>query len=304
MIRFSILTVSFFLHYYCLTGQTDTIPPVLTCSAPPSLNIVGGMATLWPSNFIDTLYDNQTATEQIETGIRKTCSGEGFPENQPNAIVNWEKQVRLEIWARDQAGNTSNCRVQVNVNYLSGSDQLEFRIVGIYGGDLNQGFEIKGSSCEGDSFLYVLDNAYVLGNGQNLHEGDDFEVMPFKNDYPLIGVTTYDLVLIKKHILNLEPLNSPYKILAADANLDGKVTLIDIILLQRLILGYDNHLPHGKSWRFVPDDYIFPDPADPFAEDFPDRIRVDHTENPLDFSPFKFRAIKLGDVNGSATMNE
>ena len=49
----------------------------------------------------------------------------------------------------------------------------------------------------------------------------DYLVTPFKDDNFLNGVTTYDLVLISKHNLGIEPLDSPYKMVAADANKSG-----------------------------------------------------------------------------------
>lgn len=45
-----------------------------------------------------------------------------------------------------------------------------------------------------------------------------YTVAPERDDNHLNGVTTYDLVLISRHILGLEPLNTPYKMIAADVN--------------------------------------------------------------------------------------
>lgn len=84
---------------------------------------------------------------------------------------------------------------------------------------------------------------------------------------PLNGVTTGDLVSISKHILGIQPLESPYQLIAADANNSGSVTTFDIVELRKLILGIYQQLPNNSSWRFVPD-YCFKDPA--FAEAFYD----------------------------------
>lgn len=46
----------------------------------------------------------------------------------------------------------------------------------------------------------------------------EFYLTASKNDDITNGVTTLDIVLIQRHILGLKPLNSPYKILAADVN--------------------------------------------------------------------------------------
>jgi hypothetical protein len=76
----------------------------------------------------------------------------------------------------------------------------------------------------------------------NLPGCDSVEVKPYRNDNPLNGLTTFDLVLISKHILGIEPLGSPWKLIAADANKSGSVTTADIIAFRKLILGIDTAL--------------------------------------------------------------
>lgn len=125
------------------------------------------------------------------------------------------------------------------------------------------------------------------------------KVIPTKNSNPLNGVTTYDLVLISKHILGLELLNSPYKIIAADANKSGSVTTFDIVELRKLILGINPSFPNNTSWRFVDEGFVFPNANNPFQTEFPEGI------NCLSFpsSGNDFVAIKVGDVNNSALGN-
>lgn len=114
---------------------------------------------------------------------------------------------------------------------------------------------------------------------------------------PLNGVSTFDLVLINKHILGLELFNSPYIIIAADANKSKAVTTFDIVEFRKLILGIYSELPNNTSWRFVDADYSFPDPANPFEEIFPE-IKTVSTPFP---AKADFVAIKVGDVNGNAS---
>ncbi len=99
--------------------------------------------------------------------------------------------------------------------------------------------------------------------------GSDYTVTPKKNDNPLNGLTTYDLVLISKHILGIEPLGSPYKMIAADANNSNSITTFDIVEFRKLILGINQALPNNESWRFMYNDYIFPNPHNPFQEVVP-----------------------------------
>ncbi len=125
-----------------------------------------------------------------------------------------------------------------------------------------------------------------------------FVVTPHKQDNAAQGLSTYDLVLILKHILGLESLNSPYKMIAADANKSNTITSSDIIELRKLILGIYNQLPLAPSWRFIPKDHVFPDPANPFVAPFPEDITIPSgvTNKEADFI-----GVKVGDVNWSAS---
>jgi len=67
----------------------------------------------------------------------------------------------------------------------------------------------------------------------------------------LNGVTTFDIVQIRRHILGLAPFEGVFQTVAADANISGTVTTFDILELQRLILGISATLPNAPSWGFV-----------------------------------------------------
>ena len=132
--------------------------------------------------------------------------------------------------------------------------------------------------------------------------GLDYTLKPYNNAHWVNGVTTYDLVLISKHILGSSPLNSPYKILAADANHSGSITTFDILQLRKLILGIVDSLPTNTSWRFVDSSFVFPDPQFPFASPVPEEI----VYSPLnsDRTRQNFIGIKVGDVNGSSIASD
>ncbi|WP_246141902.1 dockerin type I domain-containing protein, partial [Phaeodactylibacter luteus] len=91
-------------------------------------------------------------------------------------------------------------------------------------------------SLSGNGSATVMTNA----NGQyvftNLNAGLDYTVTPQRDGDYLNGVSTFDLVLISKHILGVEPLSTPYKRIAADVNSSGSITTLDLIQLRKLIL--------------------------------------------------------------------
>lgn len=125
-----------------------------------------------------------------------------------------------------------------------------------------------------------------------------FVTKPYRNTGLLNGVSTFDLALISKHILGIDPLPSPYKIIAADANKSNSVTTFDIVVLRKLLLGIDTVLTGNTSWRFVPANFTFQNPQNPFTSaPFPDSIQV--TLQTLPVSNVNFVGIKIGDVNGS-----
>ena len=125
------------------------------------------------------------------------------------------------------------------------------------------------------------------------------KLIPEKNDNPLNGVTTYDLVLISKHILAIEPFNSPYKMIAADANKSRSITTFDIVEFRKLILGIISELPNNKSWRFVDSSFVFPAANNPFQTVFPEGVNcIAPPETGIDFI-----GVKVGDVNNTAMGN-
>ena len=126
------------------------------------------------------------------------------------------------------------------------------------------------------------------------------QLKPYKNDDLRNGVTTYDLIKITKHILADEMLDSPYKIIAADANRSGAVTTFDVVLIRKVILHVSDEFPNNNSWRFLPAGYEFTDPTDPFLNALPEYVWINNLSQ--DVYGHNFIGIKIGDVNGSATV--
>ena len=110
------------------------------------------------------------------------------------------------------------------------------------------------------------------------------------------GVNILDVVLIQRHILAKDTLDSPYKWIAADVNRSRTVTVADILDIRRLILGALDSFPNSTSWRFVPVSFKFPDSAaNPLTVPFPDSISF--TGLKKDTLNNDFIGVKVGDVN-------
>ncbi|MFM8489473.1 MAG: hypothetical protein ACKOCH_24325, partial [Bacteroidota bacterium] len=118
------------------------------------------------------------------------------------------------------------------------------------------------------------DNSGVFSVNNSVPVASTMTITPVKDDNPLNGVTTYDLVLISKHILGIEPLSTPYKMIAADANKSNSITTFDIVELRKLILGIYTELPNNTSWRFIDKSQQFANPQNPFTAPLKENISV------------------------------
>ena len=157
-----------------------------------------------------------------------------------------------------------------------------------------EGVEVN---LSGDASMSYMTNANGQFNFNGLSKGYDYTVTPQLDKNYLNGVSTFDLVLITKHILGVQPLNSPYKLIAADVNNSKSVTTLDLIQLRKLILNIDNKFGNNTSWRFVDASYSFPNAANPWAAQFPEVANL----NDLGADArANFVAVKIGDVNGNA----
>jgi len=101
------------------------------------------------------------------------------------------------------------------------------------------------------------DSVFVVQTDENgqftlqLPRASDYQLTFSKTGEILNGVTTFDIVQIRKHILGITTFDSVFKTVAADTNISGSVTTFDILELQKLILGINASFPNAPSWGFV-----------------------------------------------------
>jgi hypothetical protein len=203
----------------------------------------------------------------------------------------------FEIEVNDSSGNNSTCSSIVVVADSAGNclaDDLQIT-----------GAIMTENSIYLDSVEVHLEELFLSNltddNGNfeftDLLENDTCTLKPHYETSISLGVTTLDVVKIKLHILQSQLLDSPYKLIAADINNNGTISTIDIVALKKVILGLSEDFPNNSSWRFIPVDYVFEDPANPLETPFPEHINF----SPLQASNLEsnFYAIKVGDVTNS-----
>jgi len=110
------------------------------------------------------------------------------------------------------------------------------------------------------------------------------------------GVSTADMVAIQKHILMQDTFKTPFKIIASDANSDGKVSTADMVEIRKLILQYISEFSKSASWRFIPTIHSFDNPSLPFP--FPESVDMFNPQG--DFIQVDYWGIKIGDPTYTA----
>lgn len=144
----------------------------------------------------------------------------------------------------------------------------------------------------------------VLGSINNLQLSNlplgHYTIKPTKNNdsSKTNGISTLDLLQTMGNILNKYTFNSPYKIIAADVNGDDKISTLDVLSLQRMVLGTDSSFAkkatgENRTWVFVDSAFAFANTSNPFP--YKDSIKIQQTSGKI--AKPSFIAIKLGDVN-------
>ncbi len=300
-----------------LTGTVrDTKKPTVVCLNGLSVNLMavnGGFVSLWASDFLQYVEDNHTPTNKMKIMVRKAGVSADPPANSlfnnPAALTYTCDDLGynlVELWSLDTYGNKDYCETYILVQDFAGiCTTTEPQVIsGTITTEIGEGIAdvlvwdnvFGGPSLPPDP---VTDSLGQFNISTNLPLSTIATVTPGRDDDHLNGVNVFDLVLISRHILGIEPLDSPYKLISADANRSGTVTTFDLFQLNQLILGTFNKLPNNASWRFLDKSYVFINPLNPFAEPAPEYIVI----GSLPADSLDFIGFKIGDVDLSAMPN-
>lgn len=132
----------------------------------------------------------------------------------------------------------------------------------------------------------------------DLPAGGTYKITPLSKPLVLNGVDAYDLILVSRHILNLEPLEPAWKLIAADVNSGGTVTTLDNVDARKVLLGSIAQFPAQKSWRYFPANTVFQDPTNPFSNLPNEFIELGNVVQ--NTTGVHFFGVKLGDVDKGA----
>ncbi|MEM9549173.1 MAG: hypothetical protein AAGA77_24515, partial [Bacteroidota bacterium] len=276
------------------------------CKAPTAICLSGlvigmtdtGEVELWASDVNQNSFDNCTDSDDLifsfssdtdDFGIVFDCDDIGTPQY-------------IEMWVTDEEGNQSFCStfvdVQDNNGYCSGlivnDDQSSLQ--GKIATEMNAAIPEAMVSIIGaekdDEYMTTVDGEYAF---EEINIENDYQIKVARDKDDLEGVSTLDLVRIQRHILGLDILDSPYKLIAADVNNSESISASDMIELRKMILGINETFPDNESWRFVSMDSEMSDMNNPwpFSED------LILSNSPIHALEADFVGVKIGDVDNS-----
>lgn len=276
---------------YCIHGVATELMP-------------SGMIQVWAKDLDQGSYDNCTPSHRLDLRIWHLALGS--PPTTLEGVRALPKQITfncvylgvqdVQIYAIDEEGNWDYCVTYVDVQDNMGACEGRELQVAKVEGTIS---DWKGNTLEAVQVTTADNFIMTTPNGQfsfELPMNVDYTVTPQKDVRPLNGVSTFDLVLISKHILGSRTFNDPHQFIAADVNQSGSITAFDMVQLRRLILNLDTEFANNTSWKFVEAKYQFTT-NNPAGEDFPTLASVNNLAQDMQMD---FTAIKIGDVNGNA----
>ncbi len=210
----------------------------------------------------------------------------------------------VTIYVEDDAGNSDFCVTSVTIQANSGACDNAARVM-IAGNIATENatpitdVEVALEHMTDASMTYentLTDGHYAF---EDMQSYVDYHLTADMIDEPRNGISTLDIVLIQRHILNLESLDSPYKLIAADANNNEEISAADMVDIRKLILHVIDEYPNNRAWRFVDANATYADENHPWPLQ-EDVLLNSIAENAMNVN---WIGVKVGDVNGSVILS-
>ena len=267
-----------------LTIQFPAHIDLFGCSAATTTDITGEPTTNGDCEslgitFSDVVFDN---TPDLCFKILRTWTVVSWCQYEPNNPNSGGYETYTQVIKIIDDGTSATISVAGVITNESGS--------------VMSNVAVFANNVDTEEMVMCMDGVYELSE---LDSSQPITITPTRDGDDGNGVSTIDLVFIQRHILGLTPLNTPYKMIAADVNHSGSITTFDMVLLRQVILQNIDDFPTNTSWRFVDAEFVFTDSGNPFMDDFPETITIE----PVGGETYNidFVAIKIGDVNGNAS---
>lgn len=286
----------------------DIVKPTPICyhGLAVDLNPTTNSAMVMASQFDAGSFDANACTTQPNLTLRIERGTPGFntypadangrvqlPSSITNMLVlDCKGLVPIRLWVTDAAGNSDYCDTYVDVQNNMGATGVS-NCPGTTGSRmLIELVTVKTQTIKNADVSVATANGMMKATfdanqySAIVPSNTDAAVSAEKNDNPLNGVSTYDLVMMTKHLLAVQPISDPYLLRAADVNNNGTITNADIVELRKMILAIQTGFTKNKSWRFY--------------DSAMNEVVSFTNANPYKGQIVKLTGVKTGDINVSA----
>ena len=303
----------------CISGLTSGLMPVEPdTDADGDGDIDEGALPIWASDFLAS--PNSDCSPPIKYSIN--IQGQTPDINQSGIVITCDDGdfVVIEIYAWDSAFNPyavqpdgtvggpnyDHCVTYITIqNNQPGVCEVQPVVAALRGlimteqDSLIEGVEVLLDGPNDDTDMMTEEDGEYYFEEVMGGVGMDYHILPERDDDHTNGLSTADLIRLRKHLLEVDTLDSPYKLIAADVDKSGDINEDDWDELRRVVLHIDSVFSNNTSWRFIKADYDFPDESDPWVEAFPELITMEDLQE--DYDSLNFVGVKVGDLNNSAS---
>ncbi|GEM_PF-2830720 len=260
----------------------------------------------------------QLSAWMFDAGSRDDCTEQSnlslsFSSDPAHGSAKWtcddlngepEAFVPVELWVTNEYGNQNYCTTYLLLKDSRESCATAGSITPSVSGQVSnaKGMAVEDVTMElsGNSGMPLLQRStnqlgtYDFGTV----EGDYTSLSAKKEGEIHSGLSTLDVLLIQKHILGVQPLESPYDLIAADVNRDGGIDVLDVQEIRRVLLGNATGFSQSKNWIFLPD-HTFERSGE--VPDYSELLTIDPAST--EQGKYYWTAVKTGDVNHSHKFN-
>ncbi len=325
----------------CMNAGSRTIPvSVVDCTIPEATcysGLITELAALPAGTDVDGDGDFEEAAATVQAAVLASCQIEDcsgplrFSVNRIGVVPSVDSTsvtltcddrytVDLEVYMWDNAFNPfavqpdstiggpnwTMCVVQVFVqdpdlvcNDCTGDNLVDLAgdVIRFNDGSAIPGVEMHLSGTESKEVL-SQENGKFLFSG--LTVSGDYVMSAHKNDDTTNGLSTLDILILRAHILGMQTITSPYLLVAADVNNNGAITTMDELILRSVLLGNITEFPTNTSWRFFTEALT----TNPQGGQLPANVKESIVIEDMVHCQFGhvFTGVKIGDLNGSATL--
>ncbi|MBU6219795.1 MAG: hypothetical protein KGQ50_04010 [Bacteroidetes bacterium] len=256
-------------------------------------NLVSNLSTCYPGSFLSLKKVSDLSVSYIpnkkDSVLSFDCSS---LKNTP---------IPLRVFLTDSKGISVSCDVSLYLSDSLNTCSPKVKITGAIKTATGKPVNQVTLGLSGFTSTSGQTNENGLFSIQNISTGGPYILNPVSpNDFKN-GVSTLDLVLLQRQLIQGQTLKSPLQLLAADIDNSGTISIRDLLELRKLVINLTPKFEKNTSWRFIPTHFIFPDSSNPWKTPFPEEINF-----PVIFkdTTASFTAVKIGDLSGDAPLNQ